>query len=99
MSKKTSTFTGWKEVFSFTASQNIKGSKFISSTIIIGIVIMIAFAMCSVLPAITQLKSDEQDIVDEEQYKDGFENVREYAYRIATVEGFDTHGLAVKERK
>ena len=31
--------------------------------------------------------------------KDGFENVREYAYRIATVEGFDTHGLAVKERK
>lgn len=31
--------------------------------------------------------------------KDGFEKVREYAYRIATVEGFDTHGLAVKERK
>ena len=31
--------------------------------------------------------------------KDGFEKVREYAYRFATVEGFDTHGLAVKERK
>ncbi|MBE5040318.1 histidinol dehydrogenase [Ructibacterium gallinarum] len=31
--------------------------------------------------------------------KAGFERVREYAYRIATVEGFDTHGLAVKERK
>ncbi len=31
--------------------------------------------------------------------KEGFENVREYAYRFATVEGFDTHGLAVKERK
>ncbi len=31
--------------------------------------------------------------------KAGFENVREYAYRFATVEGFDTHGLAVKERK
>lgn len=31
--------------------------------------------------------------------KDGFERVREYAYRIATVEGFDAHGLAVKERK
>ena len=31
--------------------------------------------------------------------KDGFENVREYAYRFAKVEGFDTHGLAVKERK
>ena len=31
--------------------------------------------------------------------KDGFEMVREYAYRIAKVEGFDTHGLAVKERK
>lgn len=31
--------------------------------------------------------------------RDGFENVRNHAYRIATVEGFDTHGLAVKERK
>ncbi len=31
--------------------------------------------------------------------KEGFEMVRDYAYRIATVEGFDTHGLAVKERK
>lgn len=31
--------------------------------------------------------------------KDGFEKVREYAYQFAKVEGFDTHGLAVKERK
>lgn len=31
--------------------------------------------------------------------KEGFERVREYAYRMAAVEGFDTHGLAVKERK
>ena len=31
--------------------------------------------------------------------KDGFEKVRNYAYKFATVEGFDTHGLAVKERK
>lgn len=31
--------------------------------------------------------------------KEGFERVREYAYRMASVEGFDTHGLAVKERK
>lgn len=31
--------------------------------------------------------------------RDGFEMVREHAFRIATVEGFDTHGLAVKERK
>ncbi len=31
--------------------------------------------------------------------RDGFERVRDYAYKIATVEGFDTHGLAVKERK
>lgn len=30
--------------------------------------------------------------------KDGFENVRDYAYRFATVEGFETHALAVKER-
>ncbi len=31
--------------------------------------------------------------------KDGFKMVRDYAYRIAQVEGFDTHGLAVKDRK
>lgn len=31
--------------------------------------------------------------------RDGFAMVRNHAYRIATVEGFDTHGLAVKERK
>ncbi len=31
--------------------------------------------------------------------KAGFEMVRDYAYKIATVEGFDTHALAVKERK
>lgn len=31
--------------------------------------------------------------------KEGFERVRDFAYKMATVEGFDTHGLAVKERK
>lgn len=31
--------------------------------------------------------------------RDGFEMVREHAYRIAQVEGFNTHGLAVKDRK
>lgn len=31
--------------------------------------------------------------------REGFERVRDYAYRFACVEGFDTHGLAVKERK
>lgn len=31
--------------------------------------------------------------------REGFERVREHAYNIATVEGFDTHALAVKERK
>lgn len=31
--------------------------------------------------------------------RDGFNMVRNHAYKIATVEGFDTHGLAVKDRK
>ena len=30
--------------------------------------------------------------------KEGFEKVRNHAYRFATVEGFETHALAVKER-
>lgn len=31
--------------------------------------------------------------------KEGFERIREHAYNFATVEGFETHALAVKERK
>ncbi len=31
--------------------------------------------------------------------KEGFEKVRGYAYEFAKVEGFETHGLAVKERE
>ena len=31
--------------------------------------------------------------------KEGFEKAREHAYRMAVAEGFDTHALAVKERK
>lgn len=31
--------------------------------------------------------------------KAGFERVRDHAYRIARAEGFDTHALAVKDRK
>jgi len=31
--------------------------------------------------------------------KEGFEKAREHAYRFATAEGFDTHALAVKDRK
>lgn len=31
--------------------------------------------------------------------RDGFEMVKDYAYRIAKIEGFDTHALAVKDRK
>ena len=30
--------------------------------------------------------------------KEGFDKVRDHAYRFATVEGFETHALAVKER-
>ena len=31
--------------------------------------------------------------------KEGFDKVRDHAYRFATVEGFETHALAVKERE
>lgn len=31
--------------------------------------------------------------------KEGFERIREHAYNFASVEGFETHALAVKERK
>ena len=34
-----------------------------------------------------------------EVFWEGFEKAREHAYRFATAEGFDTHALAVKDRK
>lgn len=71
-------FTGIKEIFSFTATQTIKGKGFISSTVIIAIVIAIIFGGICVLQAINFDDSDD-DIGGNVDYntEDIFETIKE----------------------
>lgn len=71
-------FTGIKEIFSFTATQTIKGKGFISSTVIIAIVIAIIFGGICVLQAINFDDSDD-DIGGNADYntEDIFETIKE----------------------
>lgn len=58
--EKKGMFTGWKDVFSFTATQELKGGKYKGTTIIIGIFIALIFGAISVIMALTQLEDDEK---------------------------------------
>ena len=71
-------FTGIKEIFSFTATQTIKGKGFISSTVIIAIVIAIIFGGICVLQAINFDDSDD-DIGGNADYntEDIFETIKD----------------------
>ena len=69
--KKKGLFTGWKDVFSFTAAQNIKGGGYKASTIILGIVIAIAFSLISILMAVFQSDDTDNDAIV--NIEDGFE--------------------------
>lgn len=71
-------FTGIKEIFSFTATQTIKGKGFISSTVIIAIVIAIIFGGICVLQAINFDDSDD-NIGGNADYntEDIFETIKE----------------------
>ena len=59
-------FTGWKDVYSFTASQNIKGSSYKVVTVLLGIVVAILFGAISVIMAVMQLDDSEKiDVKDD----------------------------------
>lgn len=72
-------FTGIKEIFSFTAMQTIKGKGFVSSTIIIGVVIAIIFGGICVFQAIDFSDADtEFDSEDMKYDVEGlFETIKE----------------------
>lgn len=72
-------FTGIKEIFSFTATQTIKGKGFISSTVIIAIVIAIIFGGICVLQAINFDDSDDDIYGGNVDYntEDIFETIKE----------------------
>ena len=58
--EKKGLFAGWKDVFSFTAAQELKGGKYKLTTILIGIFIALIFGAISVIMAITQLDDEEK---------------------------------------
>ena len=59
-------FAGWKDVYSFTATQNIKGSSYKMVTILLGIVVAILFGAISVIMAVMQLDDSEKiDVKDD----------------------------------
>lgn len=68
-------FTGFSRVFSFTASQTVKGKGFKLSTILLGLVIMIGFSLISILMAVSQDGDDKSgedinSVVDMEEALD-----------------------------
>ncbi|MBQ6814854.1 MAG: ABC transporter permease [Lachnospiraceae bacterium] len=78
--EKKGLFTGWKDVFSFTATQNVKGSSYKTSTVVLGIVIAVIFALISVLMAVLQLDDEEPD--DTVVVEDGFEEQIEEVFLV-----------------
>lgn len=52
--KKKGLFTGCKDVYSFTAAQNMKSGGYKLSTILLGIVVAVVFALISILMAVFQ---------------------------------------------
>lgn len=70
MNNRKGMFTGIKEIFSFTATQAIKGKGFILSTVVIGVVIALIFGALCVFSAV-----DFDDESNEDEYGNEIENV------------------------
>lgn len=64
MENKKGMFTGFRKVFAFTASQNVKGKGFKLSTILIALVIAVIFAAISIFQAVFQEDDDAEDNID-----------------------------------
>lgn len=62
MMKNKGMFTGWKDVFSFTAAQNIKGGSYKVVTIITAFLVAVVFALISIVMAAMQ--GDDSDEID-----------------------------------
>ena len=67
--EKKGLFSGWKDVFSFTATQELKGGKYKASTIIIGIIIALIAGAISVIMALTQLEDKDEVEVENDFLK------------------------------
>lgn len=54
-------FTGFSRVFNFTAVQNIKGAGFKLSTVLLAVILAVAFALISILQAVSQDEKETDD--------------------------------------
>ena len=70
--KKKGLFTGWRDVFSFTAVQNVKGTGYKATTLLLGIVIAVAFSLISILMAVFQDGDDSSDNPEDIGMEAGF---------------------------
>lgn len=64
MKNKKGMFTGFRKVFGFTASQNVKGKGFKLSTVLIALVIAVIFAAISIFQAVLQDNDNADDDID-----------------------------------
>lgn len=64
MENKKGMFTGFRKVFGFTASQNVKGKGFKLSTILLALVIAVIFAAISIFQAVLQEDDNGEDDID-----------------------------------
>ncbi len=68
--EKKGLFTGCSDVISFTAQQNIKGNGFKKSTVIVGFIIAVVFALISILMAVFQDDETSSDIPGADNYEE-----------------------------
>ena len=99
--EKKGLFAGFRDVMSFTASQNAKASNFKVTTIALGIVFALVFAAISIIMAAVQLddkdddaSSGSQDVVVEEGTLDDLKDVSNvYLVRNEEIENEYFNGL------
>lgn len=84
-------FTGWKDVYSFTAAQNMKSSGYKVTTIILGIVVAVIFALISILMAVFQDGDGDDD--------ESIDIVKDFGEEISEVYLVDNEALADEEIK
>lgn len=91
-------FTGWKQVFKFTAMQNMKGAGFKISTFGVSILLFVVFIIINCVMANSQLKDSKKDSsVDIDIEDTSIETIYYFGEDEASKAVLDTTVAAVKE--
>lgn len=91
-------FTGFSKVFNFTAAQNIKGKGFKLTTILLGVILAVAFALISIFMAVSQdgSEAEENDINNIINFEEAFD-IDIYYINEATITDEQIKGIAMAE--